>query len=171
MRNEAHMRGIYRSCRQMLLGLACRGVPCEADAEDVLHRVFLRFLERAPEGMTLPEAERYLVRCVSNAVADWWRNHERNNTVASEPVADAPEPPDQAQRCEELDRLREAVARLPERQRMAIMLCYLAHKSREEAACLMSCKRATVRSLLRQGIERLREILSAEARVSWRTEA
>lgn len=170
MLSEADIRGIYQNCRGTLLGLARRGVPCEADAEDVLHRAFLRFLERAPQGMTPHEAERYLARCVTNAVADWWRRLQDSDAMVYEPVADAPGPLAQAERCEEFGRLQKAVAQLPERQRMAITLCYLAHKSRDEAADLMRCKRATVRSLLRQGIKRLREVLSAETRGSRRTE-
>jgi RNA polymerase sigma factor (sigma-70 family) len=55
------------------------------------------------------------------------------------------------------------VARLPERQRTAISLCYLAHTTRDEAADLMGCKSATVRSLLRHGLAELRQLLPAQS--------
>ena len=65
---------IYLCCRSRLLRIARSGVPCDADAEDVLHDAFTAFFKKSPAGLSIDEAKRYLFRCVSSALSDWWRD-------------------------------------------------------------------------------------------------
>ena len=53
-----------------------------------------------------------------------------------------------------------ALAVLPQRQREAIVLRYLADLADEDIAAAMSCRPATVRSLVRRGLQRMRKKLS-----------
>lgn len=54
--------------------------------------------------------------------------------------------------------LRDAVASLPERQRMAIVLRYFADLSVRDAGQVMGCPQGTIKTLTRQGITRLRSM-------------
>ena len=171
MLTGADLAAVYENCRNHLLAVARRGVPCDADAEDVLHEAFARFFQRAPRALHPDEAGRYLTRCVVNAVSEWWRAANRQERswqrvmdCPSESPAESPHA--QAAEQEELESLRCSVARLPDRQRQAVMLRYFADLPVEEVAGLMECKPGTVRSLIRHGINRLKEILEQKSHLA-----
>lgn len=153
---------VYRCCKDRLLSIARRSVPCDADAEDVLQSAFTRFFERAPHDIDPADAQGYLLRCVTNAVADWWRSsarrREHRHDIA-EPDAGTGNPVERAMQDEERSAVRQAVARLPDRQQQAVRLRYFGAVTAAEAAAVMECDPATVRSLLRHGLRRLGELL------------
>ena len=72
-----------------------------------------------------------------------------------------PSPGDRMQRQEQLVRLAEALARLPEDQRRAIELKHLEGCSVETISQRMGRSEASVAGLLRRGLKRLRELLGA----------
>ena len=153
---------VYRCCKNRLLGIARRSVPCDADAEDVLHSAFARFFEKAPRHMDPDQAQGYLLRCVTNAAADWWRVNARqreHRQDTAEPDAGRDDPVERAMADEERGAVREAVASLPGRQQQAVMLRYYGAVTVGEAAATMGCAPATVRSLLRHALQRLGELL------------
>jgi RNA polymerase sigma factor (sigma-70 family) len=62
---------------------------------------------------------------------------------------------------DELLSLREAVHRLPERIRAAVVLHYMAGLTVEETAGAMGVSQNTVKTQLRIGLDKLREVLDA----------
>ena len=76
--------------------------------------------------------------------------------------SDSTSPSGQAIRHEELFRLAEALAQLPEDQRMAVELHHLQDCSVAEVAGQLGRTEASVAGLLRRGLRRLRELLQAE---------
>jgi RNA polymerase sigma-70 factor (sigma-E family) len=58
--------------------------------------------------------------------------------------------------------LRDALARLPQRQRRAVVLRYLSDLSIADTAVALGCEEGTVRSLTSQGISRLRAVLGED---------
>lgn len=70
--------------------------------------------------------------------------------AASRPASESPEPT-------EALALRVAVASLPERQRLALVLRYYAALPVAEVASIMRCKDGTVKALTHQAVDRLRE--------------
>jgi RNA polymerase sigma-70 factor (ECF subfamily) len=68
-------------------------------------------------------------------------------------------PPDHAERNELLLRLADALAQLPEPQRQAVLLRYYEGQSLEEIGSCMGRTRASIASLLRRGLDRLRGLL------------
>lgn len=62
--------------------------------------------------------------------------------------------------------LRAAVAALPKRQRIAVMLRYYADLPVSEVADLMHCREGTVKALTHQGLDRLRRRLDDREEVS-----
>ena len=159
---------IYRCCKDRLLNIARASLPNEADAEDALHDTFTRFFEKAPFELRAEEAQRYLIRCVTNAVCDWWRSNSRRQQH-SEVQQQRPEqfaendPIKDLAAQEDSIMLKKAIFQLPERQQQAVTLSYFGHMSTREAAEIMQCESATVRSLLRHGIEHLKQAFGAPA--------
>jgi RNA polymerase sigma-70 factor (ECF subfamily) len=72
-------------------------------------------------------------------------------------------PPDHAERNEQLLRLADALAALPEPQRVAVLLRYYEGWPLEEIGQRLERTRAGVASLLRRGLDRLRDQLKIEA--------
>jgi RNA polymerase sigma-70 factor (ECF subfamily) len=77
-------------------------------------------------------------------------------------AADQSSPSERAQRHEELLRLAEALAELPEDQRRAVELHHLRRLSVEEVARELGRSESAVGGLLRRGLRKLRELLGDE---------
>ncbi len=76
-----------------------------------------------------------------------------SSAVEASPVAEEPEPLSAAERRS----IHAAVAALPPRQRDAVLLRILEGRSTREATGILGCAEGTVKALLHQGVERLRE--------------
>lgn len=160
---------IYLECKDRLLLIIRRGVPGDSDAEDVLHNVFSRFFLHPPNHVPIDQVKFYLIRCATNAIAEWWRKHQHDETL---PDAVQPEslgvyditPRLEAIKQEDLIRLQAAIAALPERQQQALSLHYFGEYSYPAIAALMDCSEATVRSHIRHGITQLQDQFAQESR-------
>ena len=89
------------------------------------------------------------------------REHTRKHTAT--PLPDEPlpgpgaDPALQAVETEGLDRLRQAVNDLPERQREAVVLRYFEELTLQETADAMGCALGTAKATVSQALSRLRE--------------
>ena len=156
---------IYLQCKDKLLLIIRRGVPTETDAEDVLHDVFSRFFLHPPNHIPEEKAPFYLIRCATNAVAQWWRIHSQKerfqNRFESEiPLFHETTPRVEAMKQEDLIRLQAEIAGLPDRQQQAITLHYFGEFTFQSVAEQMDCSEASVRSHIRHGIGKLQDILA-----------
>jgi RNA polymerase sigma-70 factor (ECF subfamily) len=77
-------------------------------------------------------------------------------------VAEQSSPSEQAERQEEMLRLADALARLPDKQRQAVELRHLRGLSLVEVAAELDTSKAAVVGLLHRGVEKLRALLSEE---------
>lgn len=77
-------------------------------------------------------------------------------------IADQTSPSERAVRCEELWRLAQAMAQLPEDQRRVVELHHLKGLPVAEVALLMDRSRPAVVGLLYRGLNRLRELLACQ---------
>lgn len=118
-------------------------------AEDLTQDVFSRVGERVGD---LDAPEPYVRAAVVNAV----RSSHRRQVVAERwlqsTAADESQLDDR-----ELVELSDALAKLSMRRRTAVVLRYLYRAPDEEIAAALGCRRSTVRSLVRRGLEQLRE--------------
>jgi RNA polymerase sigma-70 factor (sigma-E family) len=114
-------------------------------AEEVVQDAFLA-LHRHWGNVDQPSA--YLRTAVVNGCTSWGRRQ----TLARERQTAGPESTPFV-----ADEMWDALKRLPERQRTAIVLRYYADLPEAEIADLLQCRRATVRSVIRRGIAALRK--------------
>ena len=118
--------------------------------------------------------ESWVYRIAANCCMDWLRKKKRDRSVSMEPLAEqgfdpadeGPGTEEQAVAKDERQRLREAVALLPDDQREALVLTQLERVSYEEAAKVLGVSEGTVKSRVNRAKARLKEILSAERELS-----
>ncbi|MDY3281658.1 RNA polymerase sigma factor [Dysosmobacter sp.] len=123
------------------------------DAEDVYQDVFLRLLDQDAGGWDGERLKAWLLRTTVNRCADLHRFRLRRPTVALSELTAAPAPTETAAE------LWDAVARLPEKLRTAVHLHYAEGYSTGEIGALLGVPPATVRSRLRRGRLRLKDLL------------
>ena len=125
-----------------------------ADAEDVYQDVFLRFFQQEAADWDGEHTRAWLLRATVNRCADIHRFRLRRPVLPLEAVPDLARPVDG--RAEELW---DAVARLPEKLRTVVHLHYAEGYSTEEIAGLLGIPAATVRTRLRRGRLKLKDLL------------
>lgn len=125
-----------------------------ADAEDVYQDVFLRLLEQRADRWDGEHLKAWLIRTALNRCADLGRLRQRRGTLSLEEVPDLARPVDEA-----AAELWDAVARLPEKLRVAVHLFYGEGYESGEIGALLGVPAATVRSRLRRARAELRDLL------------
>ena len=123
------------------------------DAEDVYQDVFLRLLEQDAGGWDGERLKAWLLRTAVNRCNDLHRFRLRRPTVALSELTAAAEPAETA------PELWDAVARLPEKLRTVVHLHYAEGYSTGEIGALLGVPAATVRSRLRRGRLKLKDLL------------
>jgi len=144
-------------------GLATRVVGDFAGGEDVVQDAFLRLWKHAPNWR--PKGAKFTTwfyRVVMNLCIDVQRK-ERKKTVplenAGEPADDGPSADTIVHRSQVAARVGGALADIPERQRVAISLCYFDGLSNREAAAILDVNIKGLESLLSRGRKGLRDKL------------
>jgi RNA polymerase sigma factor (sigma-70 family) len=140
----------------LVLGVCRRVLRDEHLAEDAFQAVFLVLARKAGSvrganlaGWLFRVARRVAVRARRQAAA----RTTREVPLTADPEArEAVGPGERAELAAVLD---QEVARLPERYRLPVVLCYLGGRSTEEAAHLLGCPRGTVLSRLATARQRL----------------
>jgi RNA polymerase sigma-70 factor (ECF subfamily) len=150
----------------VLLAVARRMLRVDGDAEDIVQEALVRVwhhagtLELGPGGL-----RPWLRRVVTNLCLDHLRRHRLTSVVAD--VPETPEPPEQSRGLEEADlskRVSEALAELPERQRVALTLFHYEGLSQIEVGDMLGISDEAVESLL----ARARRSLKAALKDEWR---
>jgi RNA polymerase sigma factor (sigma-70 family) len=143
---------LYRAERTKLVRTAFLITGSVAAAEDAVHEALPRVAAR---WATLDNGRAYLYVAVVNAARDGARRSRRASRLGeTHPEIVSTDP---TQMSEESMHLQRALAKLPERQRTAIVLRYFADWNDDEIAEQLGARMATVRSLVHRGVARLRE--------------
>jgi len=158
--DEAAFRALARRCVPQAMGLARRILANAADAEEVVQEAMLRVWITAPRWRPEAQFRTWLYRVVVNLCL----NRRRRAPFAS--LADAGDPadptPDAVTRMQRDQRdraLAAAIARLPERQRAAIVLTYHEGLGNAETAAVLGTTRSAVETLLVRAKQSLRRHL------------
>lgn len=130
-----------------------------ADAEDAVQDALARALPRWDHIRSVSDPDAYVRRMVVNAHTSWWRKFRKRET----PVAEAFVPvAERATTGEDRDRVWRSCLRLPEAQRVAVVLRYYEQLEYAEIAALTGVAEGSVRSRVSRGLAALREELGEE---------
>ena len=138
-----------------ILRLAYSYLHNREDAEDILQNTLIRYIETAPLFFSKAHEKAWLLTVAANL---------SKNLIKHNKVRDADELLEElvAEEKEDLAYVWEAAKKLPDNQREAVHLFYQEGYSTKEIAGILERKEATVRSDLKRGRERLKEILENE---------
>jgi RNA polymerase sigma-70 factor, ECF subfamily len=146
--------------------LALRILGNRADAEDVVQDAFLKvWLHRGRWEDGRAKFSTWLYRVVTNRCIDFTRQ-PRGEDVDNVPelAADQPDAVTSMHRDEVHGMLEVAMKRLPDQQRIAVVLSYHENLSNSEIAEVMGTTVSAVESLLKRGRQQLRKLLRRSER-------
>ncbi len=152
---------IFRFCR--------RSLPAREDAEDATTEIFMKVREKLGQYDSSRPFQAWLYKVAANHCWDMLRRRRIRQDLETDGVEEMPlEHPDPSQ----LDRLlearssqdmREALAKLPSRSRMALVLRYYTEMSYDEIADSLGVRRNFVGVVLLRARHQLREALAGQA--------
>jgi RNA polymerase sigma-70 factor (ECF subfamily) len=167
--DEAALASVYDRYASILLGLLLRILRSRPEAEDVLQEVFLQVWRRASD---FDEARgrpfTWLVTLARSRAIDRLRalgSRERTATEAARDVPDSiSDAADDAVKSEQGEIVRGALAELPEEQRHTLVLAYFEGLTQSEIAERLATPLGTVKTRMRSGMIRLRQLLGARVK-------
>jgi RNA polymerase sigma-70 factor (ECF subfamily) len=152
--------------RDAVVNLTYRYLGNRADAEDLAQEVFLKVYRARSRYEPAAKFTTWLYRVAANACLNEVRNRKRRPTFSAAPFdgdgevapADrvATSPLEEAERSEMREQVRAALAELPERQRMALLLNKFHGLGYEELAESLAMSVPAVKSLLVRARENVR---------------
>ena len=137
--------------------LACSILGRSDEAKDMMQDVAERILRRESSLDEVGNIDAFITRSVRNACID--RLRRRKDTTSKIPEVPDEKSPD---RWSDRQLVHRAMARLPERQRLAIHLKDIEGYSGKEIADILETDEANVRTILSRGRKALREIIEKE---------
>ena len=166
-RDEAALAQLYDRYRLILFGVLIRILNSREEAEDVLQEVFLQVWRRAGDfDANRGKPFTWLVTLARSRGIDRLRAlASRDRAVsmagageASDDVSDAVT---DAIRSEQRGVVNSALSQLPEEQKRPLMLAYFDGLTQSEIATQLGAPLGTVKTRMRSGMIKLRELLSA----------
>ena len=156
------MRLLYESHKDGLFTLA-KGLLGDASAaEDVVHDVFVSFIESLHKYHVNGGLRGYLAVSVANRARDRLRAMKRHAPAPDHPESDGPvceSPEAQAVQQEDAQRLRLALAELPYEQREVVLLHLQGGLTFKQVADVQGVSLSTAQGRYRYGLEKLRSLL------------
>lgn len=156
---------IYEKYKNDLLVLAIALLNNTSMAEDVVHDVFLSFVQTIEKFRLTGSLKGYLLTCVANRARNVNKVKQRRSVESNpgEPVSSGPDELPQSIMCnEQLEQLSDAMAQLPYDQREVVMLHFQAAMTFKRIAGSLGISVNTVKSRYRYGLDKLRLILDSK---------
>jgi len=167
--DEGALAAIYDRYRLILFGLILRILHDREEAEDCLQEVFLQVWRRARDfDESRGRAFTWLVTIARSRALDRLRASGSRLKLATEAAQVAPDEvgdaAEEAVQSEQGALVREALAELPEEQRRALLLAYFEGLTQTEIAARLGDPLGTVKTRMRSGMIKLRELLHGKLR-------
>lgn len=161
---EIALAELYDRYRLILFGLLVRILHSQPEAEEVLQEVFIQVWQRAGDfDETRGKPFTWLVTLARSRAIDRLRALGARERATHEATRDVPEiwsdAVTDAIQSERGRLVRSALARLPEEQRRALFLAYFEGLSQSEIAARLATPLGTVKTRVRSGLIKLREML------------
>lgn len=162
--DEVALAALYDRYNSILLGLLLRILHSRSEAEDVLQEVFLQIWQRAAN---FDEARgrgfTWMVTLARSRAIDRLRSLQSRQRADDTALRDAPEQVGDASldayHAEQREIVRAALAEIPEEQRRALLLAYFEGLTQSEIAARLGQPLGTVKTRMRSGMTKLRELL------------
>ncbi len=166
-RDEAALAQLYDHYGRILFGLLMRILNNREEAEDVLQEVFLQVWRKAADfDESRGRPFTWLVTLARSrgidrlrALASRERVAEAGAREVSEEISDAAT---DALKSEQRGLVSDALAKLPDEQKRPIMLAYFDGLTQSEIATRLGAPLGTVKTRMRTGMIRLRELLAGQ---------
>lgn len=151
---ERHYGMVYRVAWRMTSG--------HADAEDIVQDAFTRLWNSPAQVRDARALRGWLIRVASNLAIDRGRKRPMDDIdTVPDLAADAPGALDRLEKQAAARQVDQAIAGLPERQRLALTLVYYEEMSNVEAAAAMEISVDALESLLARARRTLKDRLAA----------
>lgn len=163
------LREIYERHKDELVALATALLADKAEAEDVVHDVFVGFIRSSGKFRLTGSLKGFLATCVANRARNRNKANRRqagDDGNSSEAVAPDCERPDWAVAVgEELQHVGQALAQLPYEQREAVLLRLHSGMKFRAIAQVQAVSIDTVQGRYRYGLDRLRALLDGKVSI------
>lgn len=172
MSDAARFEAFVREYQDMVFATAVRLLGREADAEDVAQTVFMRAFEHFRELAASPAAAGWLKTVTTNLCLNHlsryrarWQFFSEMEGATEAPalaakLATLASAPEELERIERQERLERALRRLPDHQRVPLVLFHFEEMSYQEIAELLRISVAKVKTDVHRGREALKQELS-----------
>lgn len=162
--DQTALASIYDRYRLILFGLVMRILHDRGEAEDVLQEVFLQVWRRAGDfDEARGRAFTWLVTIARSRALDRLRSLASRGRVANEaaqmPHDEVGDAAEDALRSEQGAIVRQGLSELPPEQRQALHLAYFEGLTQTEIAARLGDPLGTVKTRMRSGMIKLRELL------------
>lgn len=165
--DEQALAQLYDNYRVILFGLLVRILNSREEAEDVLQEVFLQVWRRAKDfDETRGKPFTWLVTLARSRAIDRLRSLGARERVAQASVREASEEVSDAAfdtfRSEQRALVTSALSQLPEEQKRPLVLAYFDGLTQSEIAANLGAPLGTVKTRMRAGMMKLREVLAGK---------
>lgn len=160
--DEKRLEELVRTQRGRVFGLCHSYADNRADADDLVQEVFLR-AHRGLSGFRGDASlSTWTYRIAVNVCLNWVSSKKRLLEELPDDLVDrAPSPAERLSRSETSAAVREAVRKLPQRQRVTLVLRVYQELSHKEIADVMSCSVGTAKANFFFALKNLRKQLEA----------
>ncbi|MBN2595134.1 MAG: sigma-70 family RNA polymerase sigma factor [Sedimentisphaerales bacterium] len=157
------LRSIYEKYKDGLVTLASALLIDVASAEDVVHDVFVGFIESSRRFRLTGSLKSYLATCVANNARNKNKAGQKHQNRQAEMTMQDVNPPDAAAMFgEELRQLSQALAQLPYEQREVLLLHSYSGMKFRAIAKQQNVSINTVQGRYRYALDKLRSMLNGE---------
>lgn len=155
---------LVRAHRGHVYGMCYRYSGNRADAEDLVQEVFLRAYRGLPGFRGDSSLSTWLYRIAVNVCLNWVSSRRRSFEELPANLEDpSPSPAERVGRDQTSTAVRAAVSRLPERQRLTLVLRVYQELTHREIAEIMDCPIGTAKANFFFALKNLRKQLQAES--------
>ncbi len=161
-KRKADLTAMYERNADMLFRLALSYLQCSADAQDAVQDVFAAYLNDPLEFEDIAHEKAWFTTAVVNRSLDILRRKKVRRYVSIDEMAEViAQPEDKAPIAAEVTGY---LAKVPEKNRAAVVLHYLEGYSVEEIAVMLDISEAAVKMRLNRGREALRKAMQREGK-------
>ena len=166
--DEQALAALYDRYRLILFGLILRILHSQPEAEDVLQEVFLQVWRRAGDfDETRGRPFTWLVTLARSRAIDRLRSTSARARTADEAARAVPDSisdaASDAVKSEQGEIVRRALSELPDEQRRPLVLAYFEGLTQTEIAERTGTPLGTIKTRMRSGMTKLRELLGGRA--------